>query len=257
MSANLLVTNIQRMCMSDGPGIRTTVFLKGCNLHCPWCSNPENISFSPEKYWKNGREGVYGKSYTADALVKEVLKDKVFWGHDGGVTFSGGDPLMHVESLVPVLKELKGNGVHITFETALQMQAGNVRQSLTYGDLYIVDVKILTDELCREVLGGNVEAYYRNLEILKESAKEMLFRIPCCVEYTLQETNLERIEALLEKYPDVPVEIFKIHSLGASKYESLHRKVPNWEDVSDEKMEEIAARLSAGDNGRQVTVNKL
>ena len=75
---NILLTNIQRFSLHDGPGIRTTVFLKGCSLRCPWCSNPENLKPHPEKYMKDGIDGIYGKYYSASELVKECLKDKNF-----------------------------------------------------------------------------------------------------------------------------------------------------------------------------------
>ena len=88
-NSNTLITNIQRMCMNDGPGIRTTVFLKGCNLHCPWCANPENIRFISEEYEKNGIKGVYGKSYSLDEVYQNILKDIGFWEKEGGDLFRG------------------------------------------------------------------------------------------------------------------------------------------------------------------------
>ena len=95
----ILITNIQRMCFHDGPGIRTTVFLKGCNLHCPWCANPENISALPQAYERDGRKGLYGKEFSEEELLKEVLKDRRFYEDGGGVTFSGGEPLLQIKAL--------------------------------------------------------------------------------------------------------------------------------------------------------------
>ena len=74
MSEKLLVTNIQRMCMHDGPGLRTTVFMKGCKLHCPWCANPENIRDRQEEYIKDGRPGVYGCYYSPQELFLEITE---------------------------------------------------------------------------------------------------------------------------------------------------------------------------------------
>ena len=85
----MLITNIQRFSLHDGPGIRTTIFLKGCSLRCPWCSNPENIKPYPEKYYKDGIEGIYGKNYTCDEVCNEIIKDRAFYDENGGVTFFG------------------------------------------------------------------------------------------------------------------------------------------------------------------------
>ena len=102
-----LLSNIQRMCMQDGPGIRTTVFMKGCGIHCPWCSNPENLSFEAEEYTRSDGKGVYGSSYSIDEIYQEIIKDKDYWGSDGGVTFSGGEALMHMDFLQELFRRLK------------------------------------------------------------------------------------------------------------------------------------------------------
>lgn len=103
----MLITNIQRFSLHDGPGIRTTIFLKGCSLRCPWCSNPENIKPYPEKYYKDGIEGIYGKNYTCDEVYNEIIKDRAFYDENGGVTFSGGEALLYVNELLPLLEKLK------------------------------------------------------------------------------------------------------------------------------------------------------
>ncbi len=255
MPGSLLVTNIQRMCMHDGPGIRTTVFLKGCNLHCPWCANPENIRFHPEEYEKDGRRGVYGRYYTAEELTAELWKDRKFWKYGGGVTFSGGEPLMHAEELWPVLEKLKSQSVHIAVETALYAETKQVRRMLPYADLFIVDMKILVPSVCREILGGEMDVYERNLMLLCQSGREMVFRIPCNWEYTLGHDNVKRILECLKRYSHVPVEIFAVHSLGKSKYESLGRKCREWEKVSEKALEELAEQIKQC--GNTVTINSL
>ena len=104
----ILISNIQRFSLHDGPGIRTTVFLKGCTLKCPWCANPENILYKSEAYQtENGRAGVYGQWTTSDELYGEVMKDAVFYAQGGGVTYSGGEPLMQARPLLPLMEKLK------------------------------------------------------------------------------------------------------------------------------------------------------
>ena len=243
MKNRIIITNIQRMCFHDGPGIRTTVFLKGCTLRCPWCSNPENLSPLPEDYEKDGIHGVYGREYTADELVKMVLKDRDFWGTEGGVTFSGGEALMQTEALEDVFRELKNRGVHLAVETALFVPEGLLEKAMSYIDDFIVDVKILESSLCREVLGGNLELYLRNVSRLYESGRLKLFRVPCCREYTFSERNRELLMSFFQKYTGIPVQIFAIHSLGEKKYQSLGRAMWKAEELGWEALETYCREL--------------
>ena len=106
MNTTVLVTNVQRFSLHDGPGIRTTVFLKGCSLHCPWCSNPENIFPVQEKYRVDGKDGVYGKMWMLSDIYAEILKDRSFYEHEGGVTFSGGEPLLFIKKIEPNIQRV-------------------------------------------------------------------------------------------------------------------------------------------------------
>lgn len=229
----IMISNIQRMCFHDGPGIRTTVFMKGCTLHCPWCSNPENISFEPQIYSLDGKEGIYGEEYDKDSLLTVLAKDRIFWGSEGGVTFSGGEPLAHLHSLYDVLSELRKDKIHISVETSLFVPDTMIDLALRFVDYFIIDVKILNNELCKNVLGGDIDQYYRNVNWLYNSDKELLFRIPCNYEYTFSEQNKDDIKSFLNSYKDIPVQLFAIHNLGETKYRSLgkdlwsHKKISN------------------------------
>ena len=104
------ISNIQRFSLHDGEGIRTTIFLKGCNLRCPWCANPENIDFEFTKYKNKDtkEEGIFGKDIDNLELYNEIIKDKEFYkDSNGGVTFSGGEPLIQIRKLEPLLAKLK------------------------------------------------------------------------------------------------------------------------------------------------------
>ena len=114
----MIITNIQRFSLHDGPGIRTTVFLKGCSIRCPWCSNPENMNHQIEIYVKDGKEGFYGKEYSVDEVLKEVLKDKIFYEDNGGVTFSGGEALLYAKELLPLMQQIKQNNISIAVESS-------------------------------------------------------------------------------------------------------------------------------------------
>lgn len=220
------------MCFHDGPGIRTTVFLKGCSIHCPWCSNPENLDPHIERYKNDGETGIYGRVYDPQELVIELIKDERFWAKGGGITFSGGEPLLQAEVLLPVLMSLKERDVHIAVETALFVPKKNVQPILPYIDHFIVDVKILDPDRCKKILGGNLWMYKQNIQILYQEKKIHLFRVPCCPEYTFADEDQQLLLSFFADHREIPVQIFPIHRLGEKKYETLGKKM--WESIGVE-----------------------
>ena len=263
MIKTILITNIQRFSLHDGPGIRTTVFLKGCSLRCPWCSNPENLAGVQQKYMKDGAEGVYGKWYTSDELYKEIIKDKEFYNivnspsggfsasslllnpHlldklPGGVTFSGGECLLQIDKLEEVLGRLKEEGIHTAVETCLFVQETFMSLAFKYIDLFYVDIKILDEEKCMSILHGNLQVYLNNLDKLFQSSKPVVIRIPFIGGFTDDVDNRKEIMALLERYKHriIKVEIMKEHNLGTNKYKSLidggnEIQLPEYYGISD------------------------
>lgn len=242
---SIRVTNVQRMCFDDGPGIRTTVFLKGCSLHCPWCSNPENIRYEKQEYFSQNQEkkGIYGRDWEPEELLKELLKDRKYWGADGGVTFSGGEALLQAESLEPLWKCLKKEGVHTAVETALFVPEKHVELAKKYIDFFYVDVKILDNSMCRDILGGDAAQYLKNVQRLAEHKADIHFRVPVSAEYVLAEKNMELLLAFFKKYSVYPVELFGIHDLGRTKYETLGQEMPKFQKVSEELLESLKSAL--------------
>lgn len=260
----ILLTNIQRFSLHDGPGIRTTVFLKGCSLRCPWCSNPENLSPSIQQYTKDGIEGTYGKYYSAAELVKECLKDKNFYegklkdptiwnitdasdidNLPGGVTFSGGEALLQMETLVPVCSALHNNGIHLAVETCLFVTTHLLELALNHIDFFYVDMKVLDEIRCKETEHGNLDIYLRNLETVIKSEKPVVIRIPVIGTYTDTYENRKLVHDLLEKYRNrvLKIELIKEHNLGESKYKSLGINI-DYHGVGDEVMEKYKNELS-------------
>lgn len=273
----LIVTNIQRMSTNDGPGIRTVVFLKGCTLRCPWCANPETILPQKQFWFKeeicnahHGKSpkcedceksliagqvyksynvdcpfeaiGIYGRGYTPNYLVQELIKDKTYWQCGGGVTFSGGEPLLYAKELNCVMGLLKAQNVNIAMETALHVPIACMEYVINFVDLYLIDLKILDAEKCKNSLNGNVKLFFDNLDYLASMRKDIIFRIPASDEHTLNDCNTEQLLDLLNKFP-YPVEIFALHGLGAGKYCSLGLEPPFEYTVSGEVLEGFVQRV--------------
>lgn len=241
--------------MQDGPGIRTTVFMKGCGIHCPWCSNPENLSFEAQRYVRSGEQKVYGRVWPMEELCREVMKDKDYWEPDGGVTFSGGEALMHMDFLRGVFCRLKEEGVHLAVETSLFAPEEMVREALEYVDFFYVDIKFLDSVKCRVLLGGDSMLYRRNAETVLHSGKDICFRIPCAERYTLSEDNKERILRFVGQYRQVPIEIFKLHKMGESKYRSLGKPMVGDTGCKEEVFMDFFHRLKQ--QGNHVDVIQL
>lgn len=230
----MFITNIQRFSLHDGPGIRTTVFLKGCSLRCPWCSNPENIKTYPEKYCKDGVEGIYGKKYTCDEIYDEIVKDRVFYEENGGVTFSGGEPLLYVDELLPLMKKLKKEKITIAVETCLFVPTEKLERVIPYINYFYVDMKILDKNHCKSVTKGNLDLYKTNF-ILLTSQRLITVRIPVIGHYTDDDENKIAIIDEIKKFEKsiLKIELIKGHNLSESKYRSLGISSPQYHEVSD------------------------
>ena len=215
----VIVTNIQRFCLHDGPGIRTTVFFKGCNLRCPWCSNPENINFEIENYEDDNKKAVYGYEIDLASLEKEILKDAAFYENGGGVTFSGGEALFQFDKIEPLLQNLKKQNINMCLESALTTPEHFVDIALKYIDEFIIDIKILDEENINKI-NGNEKIFKSNIEKVFANNKKVTFRIPLAKDYIVTEKNINLILEFLSKYKPNKVEIFKIHNLAEKKYKT-------------------------------------
>lgn len=270
---SILLTNIQRFSLHDGPGIRTTVFLKGCSLRCPWCSNPENLLSTPQDYIKDGIRGTYGKYYDSDSLIHECLKDKKFYVGElsspdlwnisaasdiellsGGVTFSGGEALLQVNALVPVCEALHQEGVHLAVETCLFVPPNLLSIALEMMDFFYVDMKILDEVRCKSVEHGNLSLYLENLDTLlswtdkNDNCKPVVIRIPVIGSYTDDYANRTAVHDLLKRCVEkggniLKIELIKEHNLGESKYKSLNMAL-DYHGIDDDLMEQYKEELS-------------
>lgn len=233
----LLITNIQRFSLNDGPGIRTTVFCKGCSLRCPWCCNPENISCKIEPYLKDGILDTYGNWFEIDDLFQEIMKDRMYYESSidfmemrqddgfnrGGVSFSGGECLLQSDGLSCLMKMLKREHIHIVVETALFVSKAALKKVIDYVDLFYVDMKIMDEKMCKRIIQGDINLYRENIKFLVENGIKFIIRIPMIEGSVMLSENIRAIIGQLEVIKEnvIKVELLQEHSLGKEKYISL------------------------------------
>ena len=226
-----LVADIQRASTHDGPGFRTTVFFKGCPLSCLWCHNPECISFTPqilsypEKCIGCGRcaEGCFagakvlcGKEMTPKEIANEVLRDKAYYGNDGGVTFSGGEPFAQKEALSACIDECKKHSVHCAVETSLIYFDEEIFSKL---DLVMADLKIWDSELHKKYTGVGNEVIIENFKKLDALGIPVIARTPVIPEI---DQGSDKISEFLKTLDNVYCyELLPYHPLGVSKRQAL------------------------------------
>lgn len=280
------IFDIQHFCVHDGPGIRTTVFLKGCPLHCRWCHNPESLR--PEKQmmffadkcvncgmcvrackkgahvFSRGRHiyirekcNLCGECVTAcsqralevsgyemdeKGLFQRILRDKAFYGPDGGVTFSGGEPLLQFEKLRGVLKCCREEGIHTAVETSLLAPEKVIRELHKEVDLIICDFKIADPSVHKEYTGVSNERILSNMKyLLERRAEQMWVRTPVIPGINDNPRNMEAMACFLAPYPVARVELLPFHDIGLSKYTALGQSYEFADEnfISEEKMESL------------------
>ena len=174
------IFNIQRFSIHDGPGIRTTVFFQGCPLECIWCHNAEGI---PQYLEKESGDKVIGfpglNKYTLEGLTEEILKDRVFYDESGGgVSFSGGEPLMQAEFLIEILKKMKDLQIHTTVDTSGCAAEKCFSEVAILADLLLFDLKIVDNDLHIKYTGTDNIRVIKNLEYLIKQKIPFRIRIP-------------------------------------------------------------------------------
>ena len=240
----VIVSNIQRFCLHDGPGIRTTVFFKGCSLNCPWCANPENIDFNIQEYIEDGEKKSFGYEITLEDLKKEILKDEDYYSSGGGVTFSGGECLLQFKKIEPLLKELKNRGINICVETSLNAPSEYVDIAIKYVDEFYIDIKIL-DSATEKLIGSNSKLYYKNIEKIINNNANVIYRMPLVYDYTYTDENNKKLIDFVKKYKVNKIELFRLHNLGDYKYKLLNKEIKQFEKVSDSDINKLKTDLES------------
>jgi pyruvate formate lyase activating enzyme len=267
MASSGLITNIQRFSTGDGPGIRTTVFFKGCTLFCRWCHNPETIS--PKKqlqfqeqackgcgacaqvcpagvhtFAPGGREldwgactgcfacadaclydalTIQGRDISPQALAEQLLRDKPFYDRSGGgITLSGGEPLLQAGFCADTLRLVKEKGVHTAVDTAGNVDWERFRQVLPWTDLFLFDIKLADSQKHRDWTGAGNALILNNFSKLSDTGKEIWIRTPVIRGINDDDDEAEqRVLLLRDTHTVRKVEILPYHRYGTAKYAAL------------------------------------
>lgn len=265
------IFDIQRCSFSDGPGIRTTVFFKGCNLRCAWCHNPESqspktqimlysdkctscgkcLSVCPndlkhcdlcgkcEIYCPSSARRICGKDHTEDELLQEILKDKNFYqSSGGGVTFSGGEAMLQLDFLESMLKLSKENGIHTAVDTAGYHTFDRFERIIPYTDLFLYDVKAMDSEVHKKYTGVENELILENLAELLKRNIPVWIRIPVIPSVNNTEENMLKLKSFFEAHGHPQkIELLPYHRMGENKSLAIGTKptifdIPSKEEIS-------------------------
>lgn len=210
------INSIETFSVVDGPGIRTVIFLNECHLRCIYCHNPE--------MWCKGTNNI-----SVDELVGKILKNKVYFGNNGGVTFSGGEPLLQSEFLTDVCKKLKLENIHIALDTAGVANI-NYIELLKYIDLVILDIKHVNQEGYKKITGNNINKSLEFIENLKKLNKKIWIRqviVPGIMDNEDYLISLNKfIKAHFNTDNIEKIEFLPYHKLGREKYIKMNIPYP-------------------------------
>lgn len=247
-----LIFDIRRYSVHDGPGIRTTVFFKGCPLRCQWCHNPEGIGTNLQKICRtrqlNGRKWTYeeivGKEYSSVEVFNEISKDLIFYEESGGgVTFSGGEPLMQPDFLLELLVMCREAGIHTAVDTS-GFAGENVFSEITRNtDMLLFDLKTADSEKHSAFTGSGNETILKNLKSLVSPLPELVIRIPLIPGFNDQVSDISAIRNILiqSKLSVKRLHLLPYHRFGRHKYEALGNKEPPVfsPEISDVRIHEL------------------
>ncbi len=256
MNITAMVTDIQRSSVHDGPGFRTTVFFKGCQLRCVWCHNPETIAFEkqilqyPEKCIGCGKcdEGCFagakvvcGKEMTLEEVFHEIELDCPYYGSDGGVTLSGGEPLCQSEFVLALVQKCKTKEIQCAMESNLCMDWHNVEPVVQQLSLLMCDLKIWNDEKHTHYVGASNRKIIENLYFTQKTGVSLIVRTPVIPSVNADIGEIVAIASFVAKLSNLKYyELLSYHPLGLSKAKALGMEIIEFEKPTRVLMEELA-----------------
>ncbi|MCX6253663.1 MAG: glycyl-radical enzyme activating protein [Bacteroidia bacterium] len=250
-----LIFSVKRYSIHDGPGIRVTFFMKGCPLSCMWCHNPEGISPFPETVIQTNKVGErelsnsleVGKYYSVESILEILEKERVFINQSkGGVTFSGGEPLLQSEFLLEALKACMANGYHTTVDTSGYSPAENFRSIIPFTDLFLFDIKHMDEARHIKFTGVSNIGILDNYRLLLESGKDIMVRVPVIPGFNDDPDHLERLRQFLSATKTGSIKkicLLPFHKTGSSKYKrfNIPYQMGGVEPPSEKRMQALKA----------------
>ncbi|PIE04240.1 MAG: pyruvate formate lyase-activating protein [Spirochaetales bacterium] len=240
----VLVFDIKRYALHDGPGIRTTAFLKGCPLACVWCQNPEGINFERTLWNYGGSLHWDSHDYSPEELAEELLRDEVFYKTSGGgVTLSGGEPLVHAHFVKEVFRLCKLRNAHTALETTLYAAQKTVTDVLPLVDLIMADLKLLDGDNHKKYTGVDNKIILENLKYVASTGQDLLVRLPLIPGITDSRENVTGVSQFVADLPgNISLELLNFNPLAESKYRALglpYRFSDTFSALPAEKFEEL------------------
>lgn len=210
------VHSIETMGLVDGPGIRTVIFLQGCQLRCLYCHNPDT--------WKMDSE--HSKEMTVEELIKVIKRYKVYHKETGGVTVSGGEPLLQPQFLKEFFKACKAEGIHTALDTAGH-GFGEYQEILQYTDLVLLDIKALEDESYKKMTCASRDKFLEFLDAVRKMNVDIWIRHVLVPGLNDTEKNINDLAVFVNNLPNIKkVELLPYHTHGVKKYKELNIKYP-------------------------------
>lgn len=222
------IDSIETFGLVDGPGIRCVVFFNGCKLRCKYCHNPE--------MW-NRKEN----NYTPGEVFAKVMRCKPYFKNNGGVTFSGGEPLLHADFIIELSRLLRKENIHIALDTA-GVGLGNYKEILSVVDLVILDIKHTDEVGYKMITGQSILGVEKFITELNDSGKKVWIRQVIIPGITDSIEYIKGLSKYLEKIKNIErVDFLPFHRLGEEKYKILNIPYPydDKNDMSKEKCQEL------------------
>lgn len=199
----------------DGPGIRYVIFLQGCPLRCKYCHN------------RDTRDPKFGQVYTVDEIVEKILHYKEYMGENGGVTVSGGEPLLQLDFVIQLFKRLKEHNIHTALDTSGFIDIEQLKDLLTYTDLVLLDLKQMDNDSHKELIGVSNEKILKFAKYVSENNVPMWIRHVLVPGITDDEKHLNKLRGFIKTLKSVEkIEVLGYHWLGKEKWELLGEKHP-------------------------------
>lgn len=224
------ISSIESLGTVDGPGVRYVVFMQGCNLRCLYCHNPETWALDGHQM-----------TISPKALLNKIKKFKPYFGSDGGVTFSGGEPLLQCEFLKEILKLCKGEGINTALDTA-GVGLGNYDEILSLVDLIILDIKATNEKEYKYLTGKDMSEFYKFLSDCQKHEKKLWIRQVILPNFNDDEKHILSLAEMLKTVKNIEkIELLPYKTLGKSKYETLNipYRLGDLSDMDERRCKEL------------------